>query len=195
MNWIRSNDRKPWVLPQLKNVEVKEIYAFDNSKAFLHIVIRIGVHAILIYLGLITIRDEQYLIAFSLILINGFLWNFMGWAGIGHELFHRSVFSNSKLNDFLCKILAVMNWNNYEYFKNSHNLHHQNTMYENDPEAPLPSGLKRSEILSLILINPIYVFRRVKIVCLNSVGIIPGEFGQFLNKSETKRPETHTKKP
>ena len=187
MNWLRNDDRKPWVLPQLNNDEINRIHTYNNSKAFFDIVIRLGVHATLIYLGIIFIAEQQYVIVLGLILINGFLWNFMGWAGVGHELFHRSVFSNKKLNDYLCKILAALNWNNYEYFRNSHSLHHQNTMYDNDPEAPLPKGLRKGEILPLIFINPIYVIRRVKIVILNSIGVIPGEFGKFLSKNETKR--------
>jgi fatty acid desaturase len=118
--------------------------------------------------------------------MNGALWNFSGWAGLGHELFHKSVFSHPKINVILCKIFAVINWNNYYYFNYSHTLHHVNTMYSNDPEAPSDEGLRLKQMLSLILISPIYVLRRVRITLLNSLGIIPNEFGRFLKKDKTK---------
>jgi len=186
MNFLRNPERLPWVLPNLHSTEMEFIHKPNNVKGTLHFSFRLVLHLLIILLANHQYADKKFLVVAALVLINGALWNFSGWAGLGHELFHKSVFSITAVNIYLCKLLAILNWNNYYYFYHSHTLHHKNTMYDNDPEAPLPKGIKKQELISLILLSPSYIYRRIRITFLNAIGVVPGEFGKFLYRNANK---------
>lgn len=184
---MENNSRRNWVQPDLAEIEKEIIFLGSDRKAYFDLVLRISLQASIIYFAIFFYNQELYLLSFALVIINGAVWNFSGWAGIGHELFHKSVFRSAKLNTILCKFFAILNWHNFYYFNYSHLMHHANTMYENDPEAPLPQGIKKREIILLITFNPMYIYRRVKIVLQNSFGILPGEFGHYLSQNKVKK--------
>jgi fatty acid desaturase len=100
-------------------------------------------------------------------------YSFLGWAGIGHELFHNSVFSSRALNLFLFRAFSVLTWSNYFYFQVSHPHHHRLTLADNDPEGVQPPALNRLTLLQLWTIDVTSLYRRVRILLLNAFGIVP----------------------
>ena len=83
-----------------------------------------------------------YLPALLCLLGYGAVFNFLGYAGLGHELAHYTVFKARWLNVALFRLVSVLTWNNPEYFRTSHRVPHQHTLelgvdYEVNP-APYP---------------------------------------------------------
>lgn len=100
-------------------------------------------------------------------------YSFLGWAGIGHELFHHSVFSSRSLNRFLFKLFSVLTWNNYFYFAVSHPIHHRLTLASNDPEGVRPARMDWLTFLQLLTIDVASFQRRLPILVQNALGKAP----------------------
>jgi len=110
-----------------------------------------------------------------LLLIPHFMaWSFLGWAGIGHELFHRSVFSVKWLNVALFRLFSILTWSNFGYFEVTHPVHHRGTLGDTDLEADPQGRLSPLGTLGLLTIDLGALYRRLRIIALNSVGIVPG---------------------
>lgn len=109
-----------------------------------------------------------------LLLIPHFMaWSFLGWAGIGHELFHRSVFSAKWLNVALFRLFSILTWSNFGYFEVTHPVHHRNTLGDLDLEANPQGRLSLLQTLGLLTVDLGALYRRLRIIALNSVGIVP----------------------
>ena len=117
------------------------------------------------------------------LIINGIMLSFSGWAGISHELFHRSIFKEKKLNTFLSRLFSLLTWNNYSYFRYSHYLHHKFALFENDPEAPSETKPALSRIFWELTIDFPFLIRRIKILLKNAQGNIPGIVGKQIEKN------------
>lgn len=110
-----------------------------------------------------------------LLLIPHFMaWSFLGWAGVGHELFHRSVFRARWLNLALFRLFSILTWNNYAYFEVTHPAHHRSTLEDDDLEANPQGRLTILETLALLTVDVGALWRRLKILVLNAVGVAPG---------------------
>jgi fatty acid desaturase len=100
-------------------------------------------------------------------------WSFLGWAGIGHELFHRSVFSARWLNTALFRLFSILTWSNFGYFEVTHPAHHRNTLGDGDLEADPKGRLSPLGTLALLTIDLGALWRRLRILGLNAAGIVP----------------------
>jgi len=126
------------------------------------LLVRVVFHVTLLA-GANLLFASGHVIAAILLLIPHFLtWSFLGWAGIGHELFHNSVFSARWLNRLLFVVFSVLTWNNYGYFDVTHPAHHRRTLGEDDLEASPQARLIAA------------LWRRLRILVLNATGVAPG---------------------
>ncbi|WP_455873008.1 hypothetical protein, partial [Rhizobium yanglingense] len=77
--------------------EFRELTAPNDRIAYSHLALRIGIHAGLLFAMVRAWEGAYPALAFAAFYINAVLWQFAGYAGIGHELFHKKVFSRKWL--------------------------------------------------------------------------------------------------
>lgn len=141
--------------------------------AALLIAVRVAFHASLLAAGTLLFA-HGYVWAALLVLIPHFLtWSFLGWAGIGHELFHRSVFTARWPNLLLFRSFSVLTWSNYGYFEVTHPQHHRTPLGPNDLEASPQERLSCLGTLALLTVDIAAIWRRVRVLALNAAGKIP----------------------
>lgn len=131
---------------------------------------RVAFHvALLAGANLLFLRGHVW--AAILLLIPHFMaWSFLGWAGVGHELFHRSVFSSRRLNLVLFRLFSVLTWSNYGFFEVTHPAHHRRTLGDDDLEANPAGRLTLLETLALLTVDIGAIWRRLRILSLNAIG-------------------------
>jgi fatty acid desaturase len=144
-----------------------------DGLAALLLLIRIAFHAVLLTLSCRLFSDGHRLAAVLLLIPHFMAWSFLGWAGIGHELFHRSVFSARWLNIALFRLFSILTWNNFGYFEVTHPFHHRRTLGHGDLETNPQARLSLLETLALLTVDVGAIYRRLRILALNSVGIVP----------------------
>lgn len=146
-----------------------------DGLAGLLLALRFAFHAAILT-GSYRLFSDGHPWAAVLLLIPHFMaWSFLGWAGIGHELFHRSVFSAKWLNVALFRLFSILTWSNFGYFEVTHPDHHRHTLGDSDLEANPQGRLSLLETLGLLTVDLGALYRRLRIIALNSVGIVPGE--------------------
>jgi fatty acid desaturase len=141
---------------------------------------RVAFHATLLAAGTLLFA-RGYVWASLLVLIPHFLtWSFLGWAGIGHELFHRSVFTARRPNVVLFRFFSILTWSNYGYFEVTHPQHHRTPLGLNDLEAAPQERLSYLGTLALLTVDVGAIWRRVRVLAMNAAGRIPkGRFARL----------------
>jgi fatty acid desaturase len=142
--------------------------------AALLIALRVAFHVSVLAIGnLLFARGHVW--AAMLLLIPHFLaWSFLGWAGIGHELFHRSVFTARWPNLVLFRLFSILTWSNYGYFEVTHPQHHRTPLGDSDLEASPQGRLTPLGTLALLTVDIGAIRRRLRTLALNAVGVVPG---------------------
>lgn len=115
--------------------------------------------------------------ALPLLLLYGAVFSFLGYAGLGHELSHATVFSNKKFNEVLFGLASFLTWNNPAYFRLSHRIHHRFTLQKGvDYEV----GPERSDVLTsswkYLFFDWSSMIRAFRIFKSNVAGQVPGPF-------------------
>ncbi len=145
-----------------------------DGLAVLLLVMRAAFHVTLLTCSNLLF-SQGHVIAAVLMLIPHFMaWSFLGWAGVGHELFHRTVFSARWLNLALFRLFSILTWNNYGYFEVTHPAHHRNTLGDSDVEANPQGRLTMLATLALLTLDIAALWRRLRVLALNAVGVAPG---------------------
>ncbi len=149
-----------------------------------------GMASLLVHFGLLVITGvtatfcalAHYWLSFVILLIvHGTFYSFLGYAGLGHELVHRTVFVSRNANDLLFSVISFLTWNNKYYFRKSHACHHQFTIHDDkDYEVKLPQKSVLKQWMFLVFFDFALFKRALKIHIENSFGIIKGSFGQRL---------------
>ncbi len=109
-------------------------------------------------------------LAFAAFYINAVLWQLAGYAGIGHELFHKKVFSRKWLNTLFFKLFSYVTWNNPSYFEKSHQFHHASTFHEDDSEIYRDFPLDLLGAARLVLLDYQSLCRRILYALCNAFG-------------------------
>ncbi|MCA3325101.1 MAG: fatty acid desaturase [Roseomonas sp.] len=99
--------------------------------------------------------------------------SFWGYAGLGHEAFHKKVFSNKKLNAWLFVFCSAVTWSNGAFFERSHLYHHKNTFAQDDFEAHSEQSWSWINLVAYASIDFRLMKRRVLYAALNTVGYFP----------------------
>lgn len=133
---------------------------------------------------------QHYGWALLALFFHGTFYSFLGWAGAGHELVHRTVFRTRRYNDLFLALFAFLTWNNYVYFRASHIRHHQKTVLsDQDGEVRLPQTLRYRDWLWALTLDVPALYRAIRIVAENSLGIIRGAWGAQLFPDAADRRE------
>lgn len=110
----------------------------------------------------------------------GAVFSFLGYAGLGHELAHQTVFRSRRLNQALFYLVSFLTWDNPVYFRVSHRVHHQHTLrrgvdYEVNPD-PYPLLEKGWHFLLL----DFAAFKRALVIFIyNACNKVKGAFGEY----------------
>ncbi|MCB0197778.1 MAG: fatty acid desaturase [Anaerolineae bacterium] len=129
----------------------------------------------------LLLQKQYFLIAIPVIWIHGACYSFLGWAGAGHELSHKTVFKTQFLNTLFLKFFAFLTWNNYVYFVRSHQSHHKATLSKvDDLEVPSPQNFYYHSLLWMITIDFPVFYRNLRALILNAFGIIKGRNAERL---------------
>jgi len=166
----------------------------NNIIPFIHLLIRILYHAILIGLSFYFFVNEKYFISIMFAIPHWITYSFMGTAGLSHELFHNSVFTNSKLNRILCKFFMILMWDNYGYFSSTHWLHHKITLDENDPKSLFKDKIGFTKILQLFSFDFNLFKLKLKYAIQNSFNFIPKTKSYHLFTLESNKTISNRKK-
>lgn len=115
-----------------------------NGPALTHLLLRAGFHLSLLALAVQLAASGLTLAAIIALLPHWAAWSFLGWAGLGHELFHRNVFSSRRANAILFRACSILTWSNDAFFELTHPLHHRHTLGRRISRPTLAGGPGRA---------------------------------------------------
>ncbi len=161
-------------MEKLDKISFRNFSERSNVIGLVHIAIHLSSLVFILFLFDYSFINSNYsLLLFSLIFY-GFIVNFLGWTGAGHEMAHKTAFSNQKLNEFFLDICCILTWSNKVHFRKTHMAHHQNTFVGGiDFEVEWDASKSVNPNLSLILFDYIKCYRTLKNFILNSVNYMP----------------------
>lgn len=137
------------------------------------LLLRAGFHTGLAAIALQLLHRGHIVVGLLVLLPHCAAMSFLGWAGIGHELFHQSVFSVRWLNRFLFRLFSVLTWSNYGYFQVTHPTHHAHTLAADDPEAAPGAVLTSWQVVWLCSVDLPGLWRRLRVLTQNAGGRVP----------------------
>jgi fatty acid desaturase len=183
-----KNNHIDWYRTPIDSVSLTRLTKRSDMQGFIHVF----AHLILLFVtGSVSYwsyLNDYYLLALITLFIHGNFYSFLGWAGAGHELIHRTVFKTKVYNDFFLFLFAFLTWNNYVYFRASHIRHHKFTVFDElDGEVRLPQKFSFFSWFWALTFNFPACYRSMKILLENSLGIIKGKWGNILFRDSRKR--------
>ena len=146
------------------------IFGPDNWVAARDISLRVLAEVLLILAVYYLVERGYNLLGFTAFYVLAIWHSFWGYAGIGHELFHRTVFSNRSLNGALYYVASFLVWSNPVFFRHSHRFHHLNTFSADDVEVNGFQKLGHRKVIVLLTLDPFLMLRRIGYTVINSVG-------------------------
>jgi fatty acid desaturase len=146
-------------------------------------VVLLGLHFGLLLVSGVAVHalwaQGHYWAMLPVLWLHGFVFTFLGYAGLGHELNHGTVFGSARVNRVLFQCVSWLTWNNPVYFKASHTCHHKHTLAQGvDFEvsaAPYPL-LPHWYLYAFVDVPAL--LRTVRIYANNICNRVPGPFGQ-----------------
>lgn len=111
-------------------------------------------------------------------LLYGAVFSFLGYAGLGHELAHQTVFRSRLLNQVLFYAVSWLTWNNPVYFRVSHRVHHQHTLEQGVDYEVNPDPFPLLEVYWRYLVVDFSALRRATTIFIdNACNVVKGPFG------------------
>jgi fatty acid desaturase len=155
------------------NPDLKELSRRNWLSSLIHIFIRISFHSVCLIFGVTLFKSSHEALAFLVILPHLAASSFLGWAGLGHELFHKSVFPNRSLNTILFRIFSIFTWSNYSWFEITHYSHHRRTLANDDPEKPSVPTINFRNYIQWFTFDFEGFYKRVMVLIRNALGKVP----------------------
>lgn len=174
-----ARTRIAWYRSPLPEDALHALMARSNLQGTLYALLHFG---LLLATGAACValaREGWWLALLPALVVHGACYGFLGYAGLGHELVHRTVFAARAPNDLLFALVSFLTWNNPHYFRKSHVLHHQFTVHEGiDGEVRLPQASVLGQWPALVFFDAGFFLRALQIGWQNARGVVKGEFGQ-----------------
>ena len=153
--------------------QFQELTKTKDHIAMGHMMKRVLLNIFLVFLMIYMSQESLYVGLIGTWFAYATQFHFWGYAGIGHELLHRRVFSSKVLNDIFYHFCSSLTWNNATMFRNTHMLHHRDTFSEKDDEAHSVKNWSSIYVLEYLLIDVRTLFRRLFYVTINALGYYP----------------------
>ena len=163
----------------MQSLQKKELYKYikDNNlnvssdaKGFSHIIIHVLIIIILFYFSYYFYLTSTFHLVGLFLVSYFFAFSFLGPAGISHELFHNNVFKTKFLNKVFYYNFMCLTLNNPGYFRNTHHLHHRNTLTHSDPKNLFNDSIFKIQTLFWLTFDFIGFCRRIAFLTQNSFG-------------------------
>jgi fatty acid desaturase len=184
----QAETRVNWYRSPVTKAHLAALNQRSDMQGALHIAAHLLLLCITATLAYWAFSNQHYAWALLALLLHGTFYSFLGWAGAGHELVHRTVFKTRYWNDIFLALFAFLTWNNYVYFRASHIRHHQKTVLgDQDGEVRLPQTLRYRDWIWALTVDVPAVYRALKITVENSFGIIRGQWGAQLFPDKAAR--------
>ncbi|WP_370262439.1 fatty acid desaturase [Limnobacter sp.] len=142
-----------------------------------------------------TLGGWRFVLALACWLAYGVVFSFLGYAGLGHELAHHTVFSSRALNVALFHLVSFLSWSNPVYFRASHRVHHQHTLQQGVDYEVNPDPYPLLERWWRFAVFDTDAFKRAATIYWNNTrDRVPGPFGQghFAVGTTARRQLVHT---
>lgn len=176
-----------WRIPSISHSVRGATHSRSDGIAAVHLLLRTVIMTTLFAIAVNSFGRGDVLLGVASMLALSALWPFLGWAGLGHELFHGSVFTVSSVNRVLFILCSTLTWNNFGFFDFSHREHHRVTMYDGDPEGRGQVGIPPRRFIWLLLVDLPSMFRRFQILVLNALERFPGRLHDTISSRPTVR--------
>jgi fatty acid desaturase len=147
-----------------------------NERAMIDLTARLVLTGASLWVTWLTVSSDSLILTIPTLWLTGLIINFWGWAGIGHEFFHSTVFSSRRLNRFFFTFAAIITHSNPGFFTVTHPRHHRKTLSPVDPENQSTVRISSWQIPLLLSFNVFDFMKRLRILFLNSAGHVPNEF-------------------
>lgn len=170
-----SKSLSPLITPAtvLTREQFKVLNTTNDRIAMAHMLMRLLLNFSLVFSLIYASREGFYLGVLLVWIAYSIQFHFWGYAGIGHELLHRRVFSSKSLNDLLFQFCSSLTWNNAAMFRNTHMLHHRDAFSEDDAEAKSVQDWSVISFSGYLLIDIKMMIRRISYVIINAFGYYP----------------------
>ncbi len=180
-----KNNRIDWYRTPIDSAVLTTLTKRSDIQGFIHVFAHLFLLIVTGSFSYWFYLNDYYLLALITLFVHGSFYSFLGWAGAGHELVHRTVFKTKDYNDFFLFLFAFLTWNNYVYFRASHIQHHKFTVFDElDGEVKLPQNFSYVSWFWALTFNFPACYRAVKIVAENSFGLIKGSWGAVLFRGD-----------
>lgn len=136
---------------------------------------------------MVWLRGPSWAVVLACYLHATFYW-FLGLAGCGHELCHRTVFRTHFWNEFFVRLVSFLSWTNFHVFRASHARHHAVTVHHGlDLEVILPQKIRLRDWIYSFTFDVPRLWAVLRGTFEQSLGMIRGEWNQrILPKSDVK---------
>ncbi len=170
-----------WYRCQIDKESLRELTRRSDLRAFLQVIPQLALFVATTWLALHSYHHWPWYVTVATVFLHGTFAGFLGMAGPGHELSHRTPFKTRSLNEFFIRIFCFLSWSNFVIFRVSHTKHHAVTVHEDyDGEVVLPAKLKASSWLYALTCNPLAPINAIRNNWKLARGKIEGEWLTFL---------------
>lgn len=154
-----------------------------TTKRDLESAFRVGLHVGILLLtaaaALWASNAGLWLLVLPVVMLHGMVFTFLGYAGMGHELHHGTVFTSPTLNTVLFHAVSFLTWSNPVYFRASHTHHHKHTLETGSDFEVSPKPYPLLEVWWRYAFLDVDAFKRAwMIFSQNAQGLVKGPFGE-----------------
>lgn len=173
--------RIDWYRSPIEKSVLRHLIKRSDWQGFSHVTGHLLLVAATGSLAYFAFQLQHWVLMAVALFAHGTCYSFLGWAGAGHELAHRTVFRTNIFNEVFLRLFAFLSWSNYAYFWSSHTRHHQATVYTGlDGEVKLPQTINYASWMWAIVMDLPLLYRVLRTTCENSLNIIRGDWGTTL---------------
>jgi fatty acid desaturase len=181
-----------WYHSPVPKEVLKNLTERSDAKGFIQILSQLVLTTIAGIISYISFQRLPLWASIPIFSVYATFYSFLGFAGAGHELSHRTVFKTKFWNEFFMIIVSFLSWSDYVFFRASHTRHHQYTVHKGlDLEVELPLKYRRKTWFFMFTFNLPGLINNLKTIIRRSLGILTGEWEKRLypvnNKKERQR--------
>ena len=188
-----------WYRTKVDKKVMSELMKTSDFRGFCQVIPQLALFLVtgtLAYMAYLNIHVTNWMWSVPLLIValfvHGTFSSFLGLAGAGHELSHKTPFKTKSWNEFFLKVYGFLSWTDCVGFRPSHVKHHQVTVHDvHDGEVVLPQTIDWQSIKYYAYafgFNPPAMFRTIRSWYRASKGDIK-ERGEWMDKKVM--PETN----
>lgn len=164
-----------------REIDLRPFMARSNLRAVADLVARLLGSVLFLAALHHSWGSDNLVFSFAWFVLYCIFTGFWGWAGIGHEYYHGTVFRSRRVNRALFLLSGVLTFRNPGFFAATHLRHHRDPLSESDPEGQAGGQLTGLEWLPLLAFDARAFLRSTVGLSMNVMGIVPKATSARLN--------------